>query len=85
MDVAACDSALVIYNEKVLKRMAVPSSPVLSVEVSEGFQQFGRHEDFIVFLFHLDQRIAEFNHCFLVGYDELVVRFAYPEKLICVG
>ena len=55
MDVTSCDSALMVYNEEVLESTAIPCSLVFQVEVSKRLEQFGGHEDFVVFLFHLDK------------------------------
>ena len=68
-----------------MKCTAVPRSSILSVIVSEGFEQFGCHEDVFVFLFKFDELVAEVYHGFFVCYNEFVVCFAYAEELIVIG
>ena len=69
VDVATGDSSTVVQNEKILKRTTIPCSPIFGVVVSESFQEFGCHEDFVVFLFNFYKGVAKTDHCLLVSYD----------------
>src|SRR3972149_9203321 len=82
---ATSNSSQMIYDEKVLKRTAVPRSLALKKEVSKRLQQFGRNDDFVVLLFHFDERITKLNHRLLIPYDKLVSCFADSKKLIHVS
>ena len=52
---ASSNSSIVVNYYEILERKAIPVSPILGVVVSEGFQEFGCHENLVVLFLHFYQ------------------------------